>query len=140
MRSNGEGCSKIKKLACWIFCKAIAPQVTIGFSKNSWYGESDSGKEAIFLNLNDRNPAFMKHLRKAHHFPQAYNYSEPLWTALHEIGHHFTFDYCKPTTKEPKSDKAYFNMEIEWEATEWAIAFVKSHRIICKIFSMLMTK
>lgn len=128
----------MKKIACWILCKGIAPLVKVGFSSSSWYGTYESGKDAIFINVNDRTPAFMEHLKNVHGFNNADNYSETLWTALHEMGHHFTYDFCEPTEELPGETEEYYNSEIEWEATEWAMRFIVKHEIICKFFNLFM--
>ena len=107
----------MKKIACWILCKTIAPLVKVGFSSA---------------------PAFMEHLKNVHGFNNADNYNETLWTALHEMGHHFTYDFCEPTEELPGETEEYYNSEIEWEATEWAMRFVISHRTLCKFFNLFM--
>lgn len=128
----------MKKIVCWILIKSVAPVVHVMFSDSCWYGVNKNSKPGICINVNDRNPAFMKHIKKTHKFKKAYRYHETLWTVLHELGHHFTLDYCKPAKKEPKTNKAYFNTEVEWAATEWAIKFVKHHKKLCKFLSFLM--
>ena len=99
----------------------------------------DSMDEVIFINLfAEEDNAFIEHVINSHGFVEAGKYSNTFWTILHEVGHYFTENMFEEDTEivyETDDLTAYFNLENEWLATEWAIDFILAHPIISKIFS-----
>lgn len=105
----------------------------------------------IFGNdLGVEDGGFMRHLREVHNCAIADFYSLSLWTILHEIGHHYTIDYAEDdliarsicavipldvAAANPDLQDLYFNIESEWEATEWAIDWINSHPNLAKILN-----
>lgn len=86
-------------------------------------------------------------------YTDADRYSLALWTLLHEIGHYNTVDYAEDdliaraicglasreeALKDLKLQDIYFNIENEWEATEWAIEWINSHKRIAKILNWIV--
>lgn len=116
--------------------------------RQSRENSADYEKNIIRLNLRDTEDyGFMRHLHEVHGFKLSDTPISPmLWTILHEVGHFATIDEIPPqdydeaiSTKalltlygeEIKTNTAlqdtYFNTITEWEATEWAIKWVKTH-------------
>lgn len=119
------------------FVKLIAPEVTIIFSKTE-YNSFDFGTDCIYFNPFDRNDkGFMKHICKKHKCNFVPNFDLNLWTILHEIGHYYTSDIIT-FDEEEESTPCYFDQNEEWEATEWAINYIKTHRIFCEIFNKIL--
>lgn len=96
--------------------------------------------------------AFLDHLRNTHKCNFARKFSARLWSVLHEVGHHFTQDdelyendlemrailalVPTPTTDEGYRNIAnmYFDLPSEYEATEWAINYVRNNYTECQQF------
>lgn len=116
--------------------------------RQSRENSADYEKNIIRLNLRDTEDyGFMRHLHEVHGFKLSDTLISPMmWTILHEIGHFATIydippqDYDEAIStkmlltlygEEIKTDTTlqdkYFNTITEWEATEWAIKWVKSH-------------
>ena len=113
----------------------------------------------IILNLNhtDADDLFISHIEKRHKFKNARNYSPFLWTILHEIGH-IKADteedaiaeqekealvklLCSTADNEKEWNSAailHFEMKSEWDATDWAIDFIKRHYLLCHIVDYLL--
>jgi hypothetical protein len=116
--------------------------------RQSRENSADYEKNIIRLNLRDSEDyGFMRHLHEVHGFKLSDTLISPMmWTILHEVGHFATIDEIPPqdydeaiSTKtlltlygeeiktNPTLQDRYFNTATEWEATEWAIEWVKSH-------------
>ena len=110
-------------------------------------------ENAIRLNLEDTSPlydgGFLHHLAVEHKCSFVNEISLPLWTILHELGHLATEDECEDESEylarellnidgTELANKAYFNLESEWRATEWAIEYAKKHPFKCIIFGDLL--
>ena len=141
----------MKKFFCWLFVKTIVPELKIQFVKDG--SSFDWTEDKIYFQFNEPDCGFMRHLKQVHHFKKANCIHLTIWTLLHEIGHYFTLDDCEEDLETKaicsiinKDDAEhmemlqdmYFNMESEWEATEWAINYVINHYKKCKIFSKLV--
>lgn len=105
------------------------------------------------LSAADEDDTFIQHIKNSHGFKNVNKYACPIWTTLHEIGHLRTNDDVEddPDTRNfcqyaydngildyDQINSLYYDMPDEWAATEWAIEFVKSHKILCKIFTYLI--
>jgi hypothetical protein len=142
-------------LFLWLFTKIVCPQIKFGLTNESTSYERTH--EKLLLNplelADGTDLGFLRHLREVHNCPLSYKLS--LWTILHEIGHYHTLDYCEEDNElEVRAicamvdrDKAehcveiqdlYFNLESEWEATEWAIDYATTHPFLCRIFNHLL--
>jgi hypothetical protein len=79
-----------------------------------------------------------------------------MWQVLHEIGHYYTLDFIEEDDDEiferavcslidkdtaennEKIQDIYFNLEKEWQATEWAISYANKHFKKCKFFNKFL--
>lgn len=116
--------------------------------RQSHENSAEYEKRIIRLNLRDAEDyGFMRHLHEVHGFKISDTLISPMmWTILHEVGHFATIDEIPPqdydeaiSTKvaltlygeeiktDPTLQDKYFNTITEWEATEWAIKWVKTH-------------
>ena len=136
--------------------KSIAPEVDVVYEPDS-FTCFDHDLEAVVIGndfqLDDRG--FMRHIVETHDFAQAYDYSLMLWSILHELGHYFTGDdgwvdeeeanqylVCSLVPSEiaddPKIQDLYFNIPSEYEATEWAIDWVKANPELATRFNNML--
>lgn len=138
----------LMKLLAFFAC----PSIPVRKGDSNYY---DCENESITLaEVDEDDCGFMRHVVKVHGFKEASSYGYDILTVLHEVGHAKTLDFCEsdelPTralcasysVEEARDSIAiqdlYFNLESEWEATEWAINFIKSHPFLCKAFSVLL--
>lgn len=145
----------MKKFLIWLFIKSIVPKMKIVFTPNE--GSSfEWSTDTIYLDVNENCDGFMRHLKNVHGIRGADNFNIIIWQILHEIGHYFTLDFidededeqteraiCALIDEETANNSEaiqdlYFNLEAEWQATEWAIDYIKIHFIKCRFFSKLL--
>lgn len=106
---------------------------------------------------------FLKHLKERHHFNNPSRYGDNLWSILHELGHIHTtcfdvpsegltqyqamkkgegfFLICQERGLQPTDyefQALYFETPFEFNATEWAVAWVKKHPIQAIIWSIIL--
>jgi hypothetical protein len=136
--------------------KSIAPEVDVVYEPDS-FTCFDHDLEAVVIGndfqLDDRG--FMRHIVETHDFAQAYDYSLAFWSILHELGHYFTGDdgwvdeeeanqylVCSLVPSEiaddPKIQDLYFNIPSEYEATEWAIDWIKANPELATRFNNML--
>lgn len=148
----------MRELLIKIFIKSIAPKIKVYFNPldDCHYRQID---EAVNINLsqasNEEDGGFRTHLALVHKCHFVNEISLPLWSILHELGHHFTADVdldekidlfqqrvqlsaMQEHLTDEEMSNAYFNLADEWEATEWAIDYIKKHPIKCLIFGDLL--
>ena len=145
----------MKKFLIWLFIKSIVPKMKIVFIPNE--GSSfEWSTDTIYLDVNENCDGFLRHLKSKHHIQDCYRINKIIWQILHEIGHYFTLDFVEEDEDE-QTERAicalideetannseaiqdlYFNLEKEWQATEWAIDYVKTHFAKCRFFSKLL--
>ena len=145
----------MKKFLIWLFIKSIVPKMKIVFTPNE--GSSfEWSTDTIYLDINENCDGFLRHLKTKHHIQDCYRINKIIWQILHEIGHYFTLDFIEEDEDE-QTERAicalideetannseaiqdlYFNLEKEWQATEWAIDYVKTHFTKCRFFSKLL--
>ena len=134
----------IVKLICYNFIKAITPTTKVYFKRNGGSYFSSDNKINIQLDFNKEDTTnFMEHLYTQHKCKVAYKIHPYIWKMLHEVGHFYTFEDCEEDllslliianadckTKEEKKDVdfVYYNMPIEYAATDWAANFVKYNK------------
>ena len=122
----------MKRLFALLFTKMVCSEIKIRFSNNGSYFDFNS--DCIYLDPNENDCGF---------------YSLLVWSILHEIGHYYTLDFCDDDSELRlflafcdgsliEIQDAYFNLESEWEATEWAIDFIIEHSKLCKFFSKIL--
>ena len=142
----------MNKFFIWLFIKSIVPKLKVKFTDEG--SSFEQSTNTLYLTFNEENFGFMRHLKKVHGVQGADSFDVMIWTILHEIGHYFTIDYCtedetitrimcslmdKETVQQSEDiQDMYFNLESEWEATEWAIDYIIKHQAKCEIFNILI--
>lgn len=152
----------MREIIAKLFAKSISPKIKL----NPYAGSSAflTGTNNINITLKEDDPegekAFLQHIALTHKCHFVNEISPLAWTILHEIGHYFTDDYLTDEDREAdyeyrkllslgiipddysrpddSIDEAYFNLPAEWEATEWAINYIKKHPRKCLIFGDLL--
>ena len=156
----------MKKFLIWLFIKSIVPKMKVVFTDEE--SSFEWSTDTIYLNLNENVDGFMRHLKKKHlsQYYQdnaafsmrlsLYDINKTVWQTLHEIGHYFTLDFVEEDEDE-QTERAicalidkdvaenseaiqdmYFNLEKEWQATEWAIRYTDTHYRKCMLISKLL--
>lgn len=137
----------MKRLFTFLFAKIVCSEIKIRFSNNGNYFDNDSN--CIYLDPNEQDCGFLRHLSERHFCSFANDYPLIMWSILHEIGHYHTLDFCEDDfemrmylslcdAENIEIQNLYFDLETEWEATEWAIEFIEQHPTLCKRFSTLL--
>ena len=140
----------LKKIIIFLFIKTINPRIKIKYDKDIF--AFCFTNNTLYYNFDIIDMGFMRHMREYHKWePQ---FSVMLYSLLHELGHYYMQDcideneietraYCallpvECVLKRPDIQNLYFNLESEFEATEWAIEYSVNHRKFCKIFDHLL--
>lgn len=125
-----------------------------GYDLDFNFGEDthiDHDDEIIYINCNDNVDMVFNHIINSHRRYEFLDYEPIIMVVLHEIGHYMIFDNLtekdfdeyalinlgidliidennkyKLTTEE--LNRPYFNTTIEWNATEWALDYIKEHK------------
>lgn len=136
---------------------SIAPEVRLVYEPNSPTCFDHDLKAVVIGNDLQDDRGFMRHIVETHDFAQAYDYSLVLWSVLHELGHYFTSDdgwidedeasqylvcalVSKEATDDPKIQDLYFNIPSEYEATEWAIDWIKANPELATRFNNMLNR
>ena len=133
------------------FCNIINKDLIVCFDDTYYY---DFVNERVCFApdaLTDNG--FMRHLREYHTSAEGLDLPILTWSILHEIGHFYTWDEkfededellekycythfpCETFEQCVEMQNAYFDMESEWEATEWAIEFAKENLPLVEAFT-----
>lgn len=137
--------------------KTIAPEIDVIYEEG---GKTcfDHDLKAVIVgtDFQEDDCGFMRHIRYNHNFTDTYKYSLTLWSILHELGHYFTSDngyvsqeeiteyiICGLIPREIANENEiiqnmYFDIESEWNATEWAINWIKNNTELAKTFTELL--
>lgn len=102
-------------------CKA-----KLRFTKTGSYYDPDY--ETIYFELDEDAPFFLEHLKEVHNYQGVY--SNDIFGLLHEIGHWMNeFDNftSKPLLPGKNEYYRYYNMQVEYFATEWAINWINDN-------------
>lgn len=137
--------------------KSIAPEVEVRCEDDEiTCFDYDLNAVIIGKDFQIDDCGFMRHVRYNHNFEDAYEYSLMFWSILHELGHYFTgnngylsdeemADYilCGLIPREMADENEalqniYFDIESEWNATEWAINWIKNNTELAKTFTELL--
>lgn len=136
-----------------IAIKLIAPGIKVRKSvPESIVYDSKTQSMVIGKYFDPNDYGFMRHLSQAHEFPEGLRYSYNLWHILHELGHYFTEEKYgdniglrqwfkengKLMIRNVNLQNSYYNYREEWEATEWAIDWVKKHKKKAVILNLLV--
>lgn len=138
------------------FVSLIDKDITVCFDDTYYYDYENEWVVYAPDNLEDNG--FLRHLNEYHSDARGLELSLLTWSILHEIGHYYTWDeayeneeemwerYCyqhfpSETVEQSKAmQDAYFNMDSEWTATEWAIEFAKENYPMVKAFDGIFRK
>jgi hypothetical protein len=144
----------MKKFIIWLFIKSIVPEMKVVFADDG--SSFEWLTNTIYLDINENCDGFMRHLKTKHHVIDYYRINKIIWQILHEIGHYFTLDFveededeqteraiCTLIDKETaenneKIQDMYFNLEKEWQATEWAKDYIIKHFTKCRFLGKLL--
>lgn len=133
--------------------KLIAPSLKVRKSEPESIVYDTKTQSMVIGNYFDPNDyGFMRHLSQAHEFPEGLRYSYALWHILHEIGHYFTEEKYGDNAglrqwfkengrlmiRNINIQNNFYNYREEWEATEWAIAWIKKHKKKAVILNLLV--
>lgn len=91
---------------------------------------------------------FKAHMSECHQFNPS-KAADDVWVVLHELGHFFTDEDVYDNHEAfqmaaimrlamgltEKENYDYYNMPREWEATEWAIDWVRHHPLLVKVLN-----
>ena len=152
----------MREIIAKLFAKSISPKIKL----NPYAGASSFSTETGAINICIDDPdilgqqAFLQHIALAHKCHFVNEISPLAWTILHEIGHYFTDEQFTDNEQEADGEyrsllalgiipdnyshpdhsiqEAYFNLDTEWEATEWAINYIRKHPRKCLIFGDLL--
>lgn len=125
-----------------------------GYDLDFNFGEDthiDHDDEIIYINCNDNVDMVFNHIINSHRRYEFLDYEPIIMVVLHEIGHYMIFDNLAEkdfdeyalinlgidliidennkyqlTTEE--LNRPYFDTTIEWNATEWALDYIKEHK------------
>lgn len=140
----------LKKIIVFLFIKTINPRIKLKYTENE-FAFCFSNK-TLYYSWNLIDMGFLRHMRECHYWePQ---FGVMLYSLLHELGHYYTQDCIDSNELEIRSicaltpveemlaneelQNLYFNLESEYEATEWAIDYSRRHYWKCKIFDSLI--
>lgn len=137
----------------WIAAKCIAPKVKFSFNNDdSSYYNSDTDSINICAEDAEDSEDFLAHVRQYHNFHETQLARPLVWVMLHEIGHYYTLVeddeedslrmILNMAFEVDETDRriAYYNLPNEWEATEWAINYIKKHPVFVKILNWLVAR
>lgn len=152
----------MREIIAQLFAKSISPKIKLNPYAGSSYYSTETGEVNICINDPDTlgQEAFLRHIALAHKCHFVNEISPLLWSILHEIGHYFTDDQFSDDELEADGEyrsllalgvipdnyshpdasvqEAYFDLDTEWEATEWAINYIRKHPRKCLIFGDLL--
>jgi hypothetical protein len=140
----------LKKIIIFLFIKTINPRIKIKYDEDMF--AFCFTNNTLYYNFDIIDMGFLRHMRECHKWePQ---FSVMLYSLLHELGHYYMQDCIDENELEIRSmcallpvetvlenieiQNTYFNLESEFEATEWAIEYSVNHRKFCKIFDHLL--
>ena len=143
-----------RKIAVWLFVKSISPKVKVKYTPDTFDFDFTYNSLSYCDNLQDLG--FMRHLKEQH--SASLSLKGFTYSILHELGHYFTADSLddelendlemrtalsmvdEDTAKENKElQDLYYNLPLEFAATEWAIEYANKHKIRCKLFDMIVS-
>lgn len=145
----------MNKLCIIAFAKYLSPLTRIEFGKDG--NAFDFDRNVLEIDVDElcgSDYGFMRHLKEVHDCSWADDISITIWTIAHEIGHKMTYEdlECEgeplmrdllnmvdsqKLASDPSVQDLYFNMESEWEATEWAREWIKNHYKLCKLITRM---
>ena len=111
----------------------------------------DHDNEIIYINCGDDVNTVFNHIKNFHKRFEFMEYEPIIMVVFHEIGHYMIFDdlteddfdeyalinlgldlICEENNKYKLTleelNRPYFDTTIEWNATEWALDYIKEHK------------
>lgn len=140
----------LKKIIIFLFVKTINPRIKIKYNENAF--AFCFTNNTLYYNFDLIDMGFLRHMRECHYWEPQFGLM--IYSLLHELGHYYMQDcidenemetraYCallpfECVMQRPDIQDLYFNLESEFEATEWAIEYSVNHRKFCKMFDHLL--
>lgn len=140
----------LKKIIIFLFIKTINPRIKVKYDENAFAFRFINN--TLYYNFDLVDMGFLRHMRECHKWEPQFGLM--VYSLLHELGHYYMQDcidddeletraYCalfpvECVLKRPDIQNLYFNLESEFEATEWAIDYSYKHHWKCKIFDSLI--
>ena len=140
----------LKKIIIFLFVKTINPRIRIKYNENAF--AFCFTNNTLYYNFDLIDMGFLRHMRECHYWEPQFGLM--IYSLLHELGHYYMQDcidenemetraYCallpfEYVMQRPDIQDLYFNLESEFEATEWAIEYSVNHRKFCKMFDHLL--
>ena len=140
----------LKKIIIFLFVKTINPRIRIKYKKDTF--AFCFTNNTLYYNFDLIDMGFLRHMRECHYWEPQFGLM--IYSLLHELGHYYMQDcvdedemetraYCallpfEYVMQRPDIQDLYFNLESEFEATEWAIEYSVNHRKFCKMFDHLL--
>ena len=140
----------LKKIIIFLFVKTINPRIKIKYKKDTF--AFCFTNNTLYYNFDLIDMGFLRHMRECHYWEPQFGLM--IYSLLHELGHYYMQDcidedemetraYCsllpfEYVMQRPDIQDLYFNLESEFEATEWAIEYSVNHRKFCKMFDHLL--
>lgn len=141
---------RINSILAKVLIKSINPKIKCYTNdEDNYYSPQDDSVHICPVEY--YLPSFTEHLYNTHQCSYAYDFPQIYWSILHEVGHYYTDDaydeddllvrlvYGLDAEEEESqlTDEDYYNLDSEYEATEWAMEYVQNHPIKSKIFGKL---
>ena len=140
---------RVNSILAKILIKSISPKIKCYTNDEDNYYEP--GDDSVHIcPVEYYLPSFTEHLYNTHQCSYAYDFPQIYWSILHEVGHYYTDD---PGDEEDiyirllnslededhleLTDQEYYDLDSEYDATEWAIEYIQKHPIKSKIFGKL---
>lgn len=139
------------KIAMRLIEKRLPVRV-VEFGSESIYYDCNSKVLVVGMYFDPNDYGFVRHVGSAHKFMDAEKYSYGLWHILHEVGHfeiegkygnnlverQYFKENAKLMLRNTYLQNEFHNCRVEWEATEWAINWIKKHPKKAKILNLLV--
>lgn len=129
------------------FVKSLDEEVSVTFFESMHGCHFNHGTKTLNIDFTDigteQSQFFFEHMIEKHGFKEAKEFDEITLTILHEIGHHINkhegtnmmeMFFLSMIADQKEREYKYFDMKDEWEATEWAINFIKTKYAVVKLF------
>ena len=140
----------LRKIIVFLFIKTINPRIKLKYDENDF--AFCFKNNTLYYNFDLIDMGFLRHMRECHKWEPQFGLI--LYSLLHELGHHYMQSHISKDELEIRSmcallpvetvlenteiQDVYFNLESEFEATEWTIQYTIEHNRKCKIFNHLL--
>lgn len=144
------------KLRVWLAGKVVCPRLKFKYHKDSGtYYDNIHKSVTLGSNAWEDECGFLRNLREVHGCKEWNDVEIAVWSLLHEIGHYHTFEYTmddaftrafcaiiplEAAMSDPSIQDMYFEIESEYEATEWAIDWVQKNFWRSRLLNKLLRR